>query len=87
MNNLTATDPEHGTTYKRIRKDAARRLWNKGTQILIQAVNMRPFNSWQSAFKTHRFDTRDSFDQLVNEYEYYNTCVELGYYAAFYVAT
>lgn len=87
MNNFTATDPYHGTTYKRIRKDVARRLWNKGTEILIQAVNMRPFNNWQSPFKTHRFKTLDSFDEMINEYEYYNTGAKLGDYAAFYVET
>ena len=87
MNAITATDPYHGTSYHRVPKNVARRLYGTGTTILMQAVNMRPFSMWQSPYKADRFShNNEAFDAIVNEYEYYNTCSERGYYAAYYVA-
>jgi len=74
--------------YERISKAKARKLFEQGKTIYIQSCNMTPVNPWQSAHEidpAHYKEENYSFDSMVNNYEYYNTDCERGYYAAFYV--
>lgn len=70
--------------YTRIRKDEARRLYSDGETVYILPCKVYPDDNhpWIKPFK---MDFR-TFDEFVNEYEYYNCNIaELGYYAAFYI--
>ena len=74
--------------YQRISKAKARKLFAAGKTFYIQSCNMKPVNPWQSAMEIdsgHYKEESWSFDMVVNDYEYYNTDYERGYYAAFYV--
>ncbi len=68
--------------YKRIRKDEARRLYDDGVTVYLLPCKVYPDDNhpW---IKPYRMDGR-SFNQLVNEFEYYNCNNETGNYTAFY---
>ena len=70
--------------YKRIRKDEARRLYDEGIDIYLLPWKVYPDDNhpW---IRPYKMDGR-SFDENVNEFEYYNCNIaELGYYAACYI--
>lgn len=70
--------------YTRIRKDEARRLYSDGETVYILPCKVYPDDNhpWIKPFK---MDFR-TFDEFVNEYEYYNCNIaELGYYSAYYI--
>jgi len=70
--------------YKRISKGEARRLYNEGIAVYILPCKVYPDDNhpWIKPFK---MDFR-TFDEFVNEYEYYNCNIaEIGYYAAYYI--
>ena len=72
--------------YKRISKQAARKRFADGLVTYAYPSNMRPGNMWIQAcpFSPTDFPER-TFDQFVNEYEYYNcNHAETGRYTAFY---
>jgi len=74
--------------YERISKAAARKLFDQGKTFYIQSCNMRPVNVWQSAYEINPEQCKengDSFSDVVNSYEYYNTDSQRGRYAAFYI--
>ena len=68
--------------YTRISKAAARKLWDSNQSFAIVGCKMRP-DSW-AAFTVTRGDTGATFDQLMNEWHYYNARYETGYFPAFY---
>ncbi len=72
--------------YKRIRKDVARRLFNNGQIIYLTPSKIAASDSsmW---IKPYPINNRagENFDDLVNRYEYYNCCYELGYYTSFWI--
>lgn len=73
--------------YKRISKQAARKRFAAGLATYAYPSNIRPGNMWMQAYPFSLSDFSErTFDQFVNEYEYYN-CInsETGRYAAFYV--
>ena len=72
--------------YTRIRKDVARRLFNNGRIIYLTPSKVVASDSsmW---IKPYPINNRagQNFDDLVNRYEYYNCCYELGYYTNFWL--
>lgn len=72
--------------YTRIRKDVARRLFKEGKTIYLTPSNIIPIDSgpW---IKPYPIDNRagQDFDSIVNNFEYYNSCYELGYYTNFWI--
>ena len=72
--------------YKRVRKDVARRLFDQGRIIYLTPSKIAPIDSdpW---IKPYPINNRagENFDDLVNRYEYYNCCYELGYYSNFWI--
>lgn len=88
MTNKTFVDRDGGT-WVRVNKRRARALYDAGSDVIITPVNIRLFGVWGvEALLTKRrpYLSGNTFDTLVNEYEYYN-CVDYcsGPYAAFYV--
>lgn len=81
----------NGKTYQQINKSKARRLFDKGTEILFHPCKMR-FNSvWQQPCVIHKgdFETHVSgvseFDSACNHFAHYNCDSERGTYIHFYV--
>lgn len=69
---------------ERINKGTARKLFNEHKEFWITAVNMQPYAGLLVG-GSFKYDEWDSFDKLVNAFEYYNCNNECGRYAAFYV--
>lgn len=81
MNNITIN--HGGYTFMRINKRTARRHYNNGESIIIVPVKCY---TEVFAFETkENYNKIRTFDNLVNEFEYYNCNHECGYYAAYYI--
>ncbi len=72
--------------YKRIRKDVARRMFDKGRTIYLTPSNVAASDSnlWIKPYPINNEGER-SFDTTVNQFEYYNCNSELGYYTNFWI--
>lgn len=72
--------------YTRIRKNVARKLFNEGRIIYLTPSNIVASDSspW---IKPYPINNRagQNFDNIVNNFEYYNCCWELGYYTNFWI--
>ena len=72
--------------YRRIRKDVARRLFKEGRMIYLTPSNVvaSDSNPWIKPYLISNRSERD-FDDIVNNFEYYNCCYEVGYYTSFWI--
>lgn len=73
---------------KQVNKVLARRLYNEGKTIFLNACNMRINNMWTTPCpisKGNEAWSGDSFDGRVNEYQWYNCDNERGKYANYFV--
>jgi len=72
--------------YTRIRKDVARRLFDQGRIIYLTPSKIVATDSspW---IKPYPIDNQAGydFDSIVNNFEFYNCCWELGYYTNFWI--
>ena len=76
------------TTYTRISKKKAEKLFNSGTDLLVACpVKLRPGFPFACHMPLpNNNKTEERFEQVVNAFEYYNcTCNETGKYSAFYL--
>lgn len=89
MNKYTFTD-EH-STYTRISKQTARKLWAKGANnIALCPVKMRPGYPFAMHMTLGQSEEHKEygFEKYVRNFEWYNAnCYETGYYTAFYIVT
>jgi len=91
MNNYTFTD-RNGKHYKRIDKRTARACFDKYINIILCPVNIRPFNDFCPVWLElnhklmNELDNNKTFDNIVNEYAYYNCTGNKKSNVAFYVA-
>jgi hypothetical protein len=74
----------------RIRKSAARKLYNAGAEVVMVSCKLYPFGGWSPGYTVRKssIDAREdgwTFDALVDNYTSYNAGYEVGYYPAFYV--
>lgn len=83
---------EQARELKRINKKKARRLYNEGKTIYITRCKVSVFSELFPPFilekKNYHSEYPElipTFDNIINEFEYYNCCPELGYYAAYYI--
>lgn len=77
---------------KKINKRKARKLYEDGKTIFITPCKVSvcsmlilPFIANKKECEKQYGKNATSFDALVNSFEYYNCCYELGYYAAYYI--
>ena len=72
--------------YTRVRKDVARRLYKEGRTIYLTPSNIAASDSnfWVTPYPISNRDEKN-FDDVVNEFEYYNCNSELGYYTNFWI--
>lgn len=73
----------------RITKRVARRLFEQGVEFVICPCNLRPNSSYGLAGAIHKdnWSVVDSFDKMVEIYEWFNCNKETGLYAAYYAYT
>lgn len=75
-------------TVTRISKTVARKLYNAGRDVLFIPCNLNPENNfynlgiWENKTLVGQYD---SFEKLVNSFEFYNCNNETGKYTAFYI--
>lgn len=71
---------------KKIRKDVARKLYNRGDSVYLLPCKVRLDNEWMRPFKINKesADNRD-FEVIVNTFNYYNCNSELGMRPSFYI--
>lgn len=78
--------------YKRVNKSTARKMYNKGCNILLLPCNVNDSavqgtHPWIKAVSISSCtEDMNKFDRTVNEFEYYNCNAELGYYAHYFVS-
>ncbi len=76
------------TGFKRINKTMARKIYNSGGDVLFIPCLCNPLNNfynlgiWENKDLLGQYDT---FDNLVNHFEWYNCNNETGRYTAFYI--
>ena len=72
--------------YTRVRKDVARRLYGEGQTIYLTPSNVAASDSnlWVKPYPIQSKD-ETNFDNIINEFEYYNCNYELGYYTNFWI--
>lgn len=79
--------------FQRVNKKQARKFYDDGTTVYILPCKVRFGNMFITPFDANLKDREErygkdedlSFDRLVREFEWYNCCYELGYYATYYV--
>lgn len=74
----------------KINKAAARKLFSKHKEFWIVPCNLRPEYGVLIGATGHTYDEiesgfKNTFDKLVNQFEYYNCNNETGRYSAFYL--
>ena len=87
MRNLQFTGNYYGETItiKQIQKRTARKLFESGETIYLQSSNFHPFGVWSQCHDIKKdINNNDSFDSIINAFEYYNCNNEMGLYASFY---
>ena len=79
-------DLAYSDQYVRIRKDVARRLFKEGKTVYLTPSNVvaSDSNPWIKPCAINN-ESRRSFDDYVNAFEYYNCNYELGYYTNFWI--
>ena len=72
--------------YRRVRKDVARRLYGEGKTIYLTPSNVvaSDSNFWVKPYPISNKDEKN-FDNIIDEFEYYNCNYELGYYTNFWI--
>ena len=72
-------------TIKQIQKRTARKLFEAGETIYMQSSNFHPFGVWSQCIDIKKdINNSDSFDSIINNFEYYNCSSEQGLYTTFY---
>lgn len=69
----------------RVNKATARKMYRSGCEIHLLPCKVRLNKVWVSPISISLESHNDTFDRVVNQYEYYNCNAELGYYAHYYV--
>lgn len=70
---------------RQVNKTMARKLYNEGKEIFINACNMCLNNPWTSPLSTSKELCGESFDNMLNSFQWYNCDSERGKYANFFV--
>ena len=71
------------TNYKRISKQAARKIYENNGDLYMCPVNINPENSW--GLLLGPVTTLKPFDEMVQWATWYNCNSECGQYMAFYI--
>ena len=81
--NFSGTFYGEKITIEQIQKRTAKKLFNSGETVYIQSSNFHPFGVWSQCIEIDN-KNGESFEFIVNSFEYYNCNSETGCYATFY---
>lgn len=87
MRNLTFTGNLYGETItlQQIQKRTAKKMYENGETVYLQTRNFSPFGVWSQCFDVDKErSANESFDSVINAFEYYNCNSESGLYTTFY---
>lgn len=86
MRNLIFTGDYYGETItiQQVQKRTAKKLFESGEKIYMQACNMQPFGVWSRVLGVNKQSNGITFEEIVNNFEYYNCHAETGLYPTFY---
>ena len=70
---------------QKVQKRTARKIYNTGGVVWLQACRMRQGNIWTGDGYPIRNGDGDEFDKIINNFEYYNCDAERGKYTSFYI--
>lgn len=71
-------------TFKKVTKTTAKKLFEAGKNIYLIPCKACINSYWFSPYRVNK-DCENTFQSIVNSFEYYNCNNELGKYTAFYV--
>lgn len=74
----------NGVKTTQVNKRKARKIYESGKTVYLNACNMRVNNVWTSPMPSSN-ESGEKFEAMVNGFEYYNCCNERGKYANFFV--
>ena len=69
----------------KIDKRKARKLYEEGITIFVIPHKINISSPWASFFEMKKSKSSNSFDWAVDNFLYYNSTFELGYYPSFYI--
>lgn len=75
-------------TYIRVRKNQARKLFEENKPFYIVSHKMRPGMPFQMGMTIYPEEDKKegrTFSMLIDNWNYYNSSWETGYYPAFYI--
>lgn len=72
---------------QKIKKDVARRAYNAGYEVVLLPSKVGLNSLWVQGVRASKAFQDIEFNSLVNSFEYYNCCSELGHTARFYIST
>lgn len=81
--NFTGRYYDEMITIEQVQKRTAKKLFDSGETIYIQSSNFHPFGVWSQCFDIDN-KNGETFESIVNSFEYYNCSNEAGKYANFY---
>ena len=86
MRNLQFTGDYYGETITitQIQKRTAKKLFEAGETIFLQACNMQPFGVWSQCSGANKEPDGVSFETIVSNFEHYSCNSETGLYTTFY---
>lgn len=72
--------------YSRLFKNQARKAYEQGTALVVVPCKFRPDSPWGFSYHLKKSEhPTDMFDDIINNFTFYNCVYETGYYPAFYV--
>lgn len=95
MNSITLKDGDQ--TWQRVSKVAARKAWDAGKPVVFCPVKLHPFGGFRPSIQRQR-DFADeeqrksygldvpTFDQVSQDFAWYNCTCETGYYPSYWIA-
>ena len=85
MRKLIFTGDYYGEmiTIEQVQKRTAKKMFQAGETVYVQSSNFHPLGVWSQCIEINN-KNGDSFESVVNSFEYYNCNNEAGKYAVFY---
>ena len=77
----------YGKKVKQVNKIAAKNAYERGETVYLLSFNMCPNNMWQSPCPVNKNKDvyNSTFENVINDYRYYNCDNERGKYPIFFI--
>lgn len=81
--NFSGTYYGETITIEQIQKRTAKKLFDSGETVYMQTSNFHPLGVWSQCIEIDN-KSGETFESVVNSFEYYNCSNEAGLYTTFY---